>query len=537
MPLDPGISLSAGKDDGGYVNPLDTAAKALQLGSAAANLQTTQSTLAARKAMGPIFQRSIDPTSGEIDYNKALSLAGQDPAAAFLVPEMANTIATRELTKTQRGGAMQTQSSEFLKGLSSDIAAAATKPDMLSALVKARAGTVSPEVWAKMYPGISGIVDSLTHGLPDDPKARAAEYGQRAAPFISLLPKESQEAVWGRPTSVDTGGTTQMGSVQVRPGIGGGVGWFTPANSLSMSLKPQVITLPGSTPAITGPGGTTSIIPSPPTSAAHEAPVSGTGKPLWDETTKMEVPKIGTSLGFNVQSANQQEMAKQLSDEFNTTGAKTFGGAQQTLGMLPYMNEALDKMASTGGLLTSGSWGGPRTELGKVVNTLAAMTGQKPPFDPETITSIDSFKKATDQMGTMLTTSLLGQQREAAQTITRLTGAVPGVSNTFMGGKLVASGIEATMQRIVDERNWDNEWQQRNQGNLTGAAEAFNKVHPAREYAEKVLTSYGLTPGGRFSDPTSVQQAYKKGYLSQTQAANILHNQWPENFSAPAKGK
>lgn len=54
----------------------------------------------ARQAIGPIMQRSIDPQTGEVDYNKFISGLAQDPHAAYLAPDIAAQAVQRQLTQS-----------------------------------------------------------------------------------------------------------------------------------------------------------------------------------------------------------------------------------------------------------------------------------------------------------------------------------------------------------------------------------------------------------------------------------------------------
>jgi hypothetical protein len=132
-------------------------------------------------------------------------------------------------------------------------------------------------------------------------------------------------------------------------------------------------------------------------------------------------------------------------------------------------------------------------------------------------------------MGLNVVTTLLGNQREAAETIINTTKSVPGIDNTYLGAKLVASAIKSALQRTIDMRNFENAWQQKNQGNLNGAIEAFNQKYPADTYAEKVLGNFGLTPKG-FASPEAVGEAYKSGLVTKDQMFSILKKQFPDKF-------
>jgi len=227
-------------------------------------------------------------------------------------------------------------------------------------------------------------------------------------------------------------------------------------------------------------------------------------------------------------SAAQQANAETLQKEFSDSGLRAFNNATATLGSLNYMTQDLDALAKAGGLLQPGTGAAWRTAVAKGINTMAEMAGLKDVFDPKAVSAIDAFNKETNRMGLTVLTTMLGNQREAAQTINNITTkAVPGIDNTFMGGKLVIESLKATTQRAIDQRNWENAWQARNQGNLNGADEAFNAAHPAQDYANAVLARFGMTPKG-FASPAALKAAVANGFMTPKQAAGIGREQFPD---------
>jgi len=85
--------------NGGFGNALGIYMQLLQ----ARNLQNQQALFQqqfeARQAIGPILQQSIDPKSGEVDYNKAFQLAAGNPQTAFLAGDLLNQGIQRQQTQ------------------------------------------------------------------------------------------------------------------------------------------------------------------------------------------------------------------------------------------------------------------------------------------------------------------------------------------------------------------------------------------------------------------------------------------------------
>lgn len=77
MAIDPSIALSANAGGG---NLLQTLAGATQLKG---QIQSQRS----NGALSRILQQSVDPNTGQVDYDKASSLAAQDPDAAYNLPQ------------------------------------------------------------------------------------------------------------------------------------------------------------------------------------------------------------------------------------------------------------------------------------------------------------------------------------------------------------------------------------------------------------------------------------------------------------------
>lgn len=288
-------------------------------------------TFAAKQAMGHVFQSSIDPATGEIDYNKALSTAASDPNAAFMVPEMANQIAQRELTKAQLGGALQTQGGDFLKNLGSTIAASASNPSQLGPMMQAHINTLSPEMKAKMSPGIAGIVTALTHDLPSDPQAAMAEYRNRALPYIMQGPAEMQAGLLGKSTTMDTGAGIQPG-LEIPAYLGGG---FAPSGpSIGKSLPPTLATGPYGTngaqkPVIVGGAGTGNALGVPPIPPLQSGAATGPVAP--DANLPATLDAMRAAKGAKPDTSPMPEGPSQTQSAYNEGRGKDVAGYEKEL--------------------------------------------------------------------------------------------------------------------------------------------------------------------------------------------------------------
>lgn len=598
MALDPTIPLGVRPVAApAQVNPFEMIGQWAQIQNAMNQNKLFQQTFAARQKAGMILANAPDLETG-------LSALMQDPITAPFAAETINSVRQGQLTLTQLQGAIQTQSKDGLEAFMKALPTVFADPteDTWNGITNATLSTLSPQARARVEPAIGSLKRALMDGLPDDPAAKKATFGQRLTGMMlaSGFTPDGIKQLVGTNKELDLGGAIQPGRT-IPEQLGGG---FAPSGpAYGKGLAPQIVTGPGGVPIpvggennLLGPvqanglqpgvpqgaepsgpinalGGTASSGPpvtaqpiAPPRTAPRLVPpagmtgpnagafdaapapqaAAGDGTPLFDPAVPMRSPQTGTGVaGLPLLSPTQLKASEKLQDEFSGDGAKEYNNAVQSLSSLKYMDNALDAMAKkTSGFsdrfLTPGAFAESRANIASTYNTLAAMAGQwdpnkpispdnKPPFDPATIASAEDFQKETKRMGLMVLTTFLGAQREAAQTIQGITASVPGINNTYLGGKLVSASIRGAMQRVVDRRQFLNQWQNQNSGNLTGAGEAFDRLHPAEQYAEHVLSQFGLNETG-FKSPADARTAVQNGYLSPDQAADLLVKQFPNQF-------
>lgn len=279
-----------------------------------------------------------------------------------------------------------------------------------------------------------------------------------------------------------------------------------PAAGLNPKLGPSAPTV------YTGPAGTSGIRPY----------VTVDGKPLWDASTPMVAPASSAVAvgGARALTSQQKEDNSKALDKWNAEGAKAADGAQATLGSLEYLDSGLDHLHAAGGAIEPGPGGEIRLGMAKAWNTIGTALGIPPEnlsFNPRDIASGDDVMKETGRLGAQVTNFMFGQQKEAAQTIIGMTKTVPGLENSWLGGKLVTDSLRALANRAIDERNFVTEYKSRNGGTILNAEDIFNAQHPAVGYTDAVLNKYGLGAGG-WRSIADIANNRQNGWLNQKQA-------------------
>ena len=548
---DASIPLMAGRGPASAAasNPLSTISTFSEVQNRLNQNRLFQQTFAARQKAGAII-------AGSPDMDTAFSRMIQDPSVAPFAGEVMNNFRQLELTNAQLQGEYQRQSQTGLEAAMKVLPAAGVDPSNWDNYMSATLSTLSPAARSRVAPALDSLKTALLANRPDGSPVDAATYKMRMIGLMTStgMTPELQSSIVGRSFTQNLGGRF-VGVVQAPIWAGGGLS--IGPGAVKTSLSPQLGT-PGQIPvggdAGGGGGGAGAPAPNPlaaptapvtssplaapsvavgqPSAAAggppaqSSIPLAGDGISLYDPT-RMQAPFTGATGigGVRVLAPEQKQIADKLSDDYAGPQLRQFQMGQQAQGSFRYMDAALDRMASGGGFLVPGTLAQARVDLAKFANTVSQMTGADPQFDPTKIASAEDVVKETKRLGLMVTNQFLGGQREAAQVIQGITASVPGIENSILGAKLVSQSLQASVQRIVDERNFFNAWQQQNQGNLTGAAEEFNRLHPAEGYAQGVLGKFGLTEKG-FTSPDAVKQAMTQGFMTREEAKGILQKQF-----------
>jgi hypothetical protein len=238
--------------------------------------------------------------------------------------------------------------------------------------------------------------------------------------------------------------------------------------------------------------------------------------------------------GIPAISPGDQDRIKGQLAQYTEGGTRAYQAAQGVIGGLNILDSSLDHLASNGGFTVPGTAGAVRANLGKFVNTVQGVLGAKPSFDPASIASAEDLQKQTNTLAFQLANQYEGNQRVAAETITKALNAVPGIDNSYLGAKLLADGIRASAQRQMDFHEFQTQWlsDPRRAGkgaDLGNSDVAFNKANPPEKYTNAIMAKYGLTNQG-FTSPEAVGKLVQQHLLEPEQAATILRSQFSDKF-------
>jgi hypothetical protein len=227
-----------------------------------------------------------------------------------------------------------------------------------------------------------------------------------------------------------------------------------------------------------------------------------------------------------------QHQSEKASDDFNV-GQEAANAAQNTKAELEFMNSEYDRLKGT--VLQTGFMGESRLKMGMALNTAidflklkgADINPDDYKVDEAATAAGQNILKSGIRLGYNYTKLAFGSQREAAQTIQTSLKAVPGLQNSYYGGKAMMATIGALADREIDLRNFQTEWMNdpRSHGSLYGSVDEFNRQHPGAEYANKVLEQLGLNKGG-FINGTAIDKAFEEGYINEKVAGAARFKLW-----------
>ena len=103
-------------------------------------------------------------------------------------------------------------------------------------------------------------------------------------------------------------------------------------------------------------------------------------------------------------------------------------------------------------------------------------------IDPNKIATWEEFNKESTRAGMELIKANFGGSREAASIIQMGASAVPSAQQSYLGAKYNAASIMAATQREIDLHEFKAGLLAQGKS-VVGADAAFNKEHPAQQYA------------------------------------------------------
>lgn len=135
--------------------------------------------------------------------------------------------------------------------------------------------------------------------------------------------------------------------------------------------------------------------------------------------------------------------------------ADSYVAANNTQGWLNQINHAADVMNKAGNVYQTGPYAPQRLALMGAINDAGRTLNLGQPFDLNAISSAEEMRKATTTAGFELSSHYEGHARQAAATIMNATSAVPGMSNSPQGVRLVSNGINEGAQSAKDMHEYN----------------------------------------------------------------------------------
>ena len=178
-----------------------------------------QRQLQANTLLGQYAQQSIDPQSGQLDLDKFQNLSLSNPLTAAYGATAVNNIRQGQLFKLQAGGEQYNQSTKALGQLQLDLASAKT-PDMLPAMLQARAGTLPEYLRPGFMSAANGLIDALKAPQGNGQLVDQATYDQRRSVLAGEgnMSAEAQRQAFGitgtQLRGLPGGGQATVGTLQ-----------------------------------------------------------------------------------------------------------------------------------------------------------------------------------------------------------------------------------------------------------------------------------------------------------------------------------
>lgn len=279
---------------------------------------------------------------------------------------------------------------------------------------------------------------------------------------------------------------------------------------------------------ITNPDGTRTLVHvNPPSPFAPEGTPGG-ATPVYQGDNR-------TPIG-NAVSPDVQEARTHVVTEFLGKDQDAYAAAKNTQGWLTQIDHAADVMNKAGGMYQSGNFAPQRLALMSGINDVGRTIGVGTPFNEKAIAEAEELRKATTTAGFELSSHYEGHARQAAATIQNATSAVPGMTNSPQGVKLVSAGINEGAQSAVDV----HEYKQARYNGLDPYninPKAVGQAHGAG--LETAETDYykRFTPEMYSARAISTAQPVKIDTLDQAKAIKEFEKYLPGTFVVFPNGK
>lgn len=180
-----------------------------------------------------------------------------------------------------------------------------------------------------------------------------------------------------------------------------------------------------------------------------------------------------------------KEGAKDMMDE----DRKGYEAAQQTLASTAVIDQNIDRLGNTG-WYAPGAGASERVAVAKGIQSglnAIGLNGSSLMPDPSKISTAEELNKTTTNLGFTLARSM--GSREAASVVEQAIKINPGLSTSYLGGKMVNNLIAETAQRQKDM--YEFKLNAIHEGIDPATAQMqFNKQYPGAGYVRRAMSQY-----------------------------------------------
>jgi hypothetical protein len=464
MPLDPTIPLQIQP----MQSPLQSVQAPIQAAQGLLSLKQNQMQLGANQAISQAYAQSIDPQTGQVDFNKFQSLAGQSGAGAYL-PQFMNQVLQQRNLQQQYDTSKLDMALKQQQGIRGMIGSLAVDPDLGKTDMSSKiAAQISQAVSSGILPIDQGVNEMRS--IPSDPGAQAQWIQNH---LINSLSGEAKiQALMPKQLTINRGGETDVLNVDPLTGrltVSGAL-----ANSLTPGEAAQRI-------SAVGPGGVPGTIPLGSTVPGAQGGYTGR------YSQQGGAGADGTPAGFVATGLSPaQQAASTAQGSTSNAAAQTLHDAAADAPMrINLLEQARD--ALTG--INTGPGTDWRNTAKSFFNALAPDTAKAIGFTGD-VKDYDEFKKILTNYASSVSGSL-GTGTDARLNAAVTGNANPGISK-MANEDILTKTIAAEKMRAAQDYAFQNsglttdkfnQWQSQWNKNVNPDAFVFTSMSPTQQQA------------------------------------------------------
>lgn len=468
MPIDPTIPLGIQAPQ----SPLQSIQQPIQTAQGLLALRQNSLQLNANRAISDAYSQSVDPQTGQVDFNKLQSLAAQNGAGAFL-PQFMGQIAQQRNSQLQYDTGKLDLALKQQQGIRGMIGSLAVDPDIGKADLSTKiAGQISDAVSNNLLPLDQGIRE--IQSIPTDPKAQAQWIQNH---LINSLSGEAKlAALKPQISTVNTGGQTQV--VATNPLTGAP----TITGSIQNTLSPESA---ASRISAVGPNGEPGTVPLGSTVGQGGGQgYNGRYNPQGGAQGASGAPGGFLPTGLSPAAAAAQSAQGATSNAAAQSLHDSAADAPMRLNLLGTARDALANIKTGPGTDWRNTFASALQSTPGVGDALKAMGVN----DPSKIASYDEYKKILTNYASSVSGSL-GTGTDARLNAAVTGNANPGISNianediltkTIAGEKMRAAQDYAFQNSGLTTDKF-NQWQSQWNKTVSPEAFAFTSMNPTQQ--------------------------------------------------------